>query len=171
MCNDVEEEVTKFNRSPWRVRKLLPERHNKGGWTKYTSKCYRNNTTQAEIRPTTLIANVLFFCPHTFHAQRDTARFANIFWEREQRAVVFTSTTKSANDKAKVSITLYVAELNEHRQNRWKEQNNSKRQTVATNQHQEFQDMTWLSKNEFRKRMNKEVGWVNIYLKLPTVHF
>ena len=24
-----------------------------------------------------------FFCPHTFHAQRDTARFANIFWERE----------------------------------------------------------------------------------------
>ena len=62
--------------------------------------------------------------------------------KREQRAVVFTSTTKSANDKAKVSIILYVAELNEHRQNRREEQNNSKRQTVTTNQHQEFQDMT-----------------------------
>ena len=62
--------------------------------------------------------------------------------KREQRAVVFTSTTKSANDKTKVSIILYVAELNEHRQNRREEQNDSKRQTVTTNQHQEFQDMT-----------------------------
>ena len=58
--------------------------------------------------------------------------------KREQRAVVFTSTTKSANDKAKGSIILYVAELNEHRQNRREEQNDSKRQTVTTNQHQEF---------------------------------
>ena len=62
--------------------------------------------------------------------------------KREQRAVVFTSTTKSANDNAKVSITLYVAELNDHRENRWKEQNNSKRQVVTTNQDQDFQDMT-----------------------------
>ena len=84
------------------------------------------------------------FSVHTHFTHSETLRGSQISFgkEREQRAVVFTSTTKSDNGKAKVGITLYVAELNEHRQNRWKEQKNSKRQTVATHQHQDFQDMT-----------------------------
>ena len=88
--------------------------------------------------------NCKYFVFLSIHISR-TARHCEVrkylLGKREQRAVVFTSTTKSANGKAKVSIILYVAELNEHRQNRWKEQNNSKRQAVTTNQHQDFQDM------------------------------
>ena len=83
------------------------------------------------------------FSVHTHFTHSETLRGLQISFGKERAASSgFHFNTKSANDNAKVSITLYVAELNEHRQNRWKEQNNSKRQTVTTNQHQEFQDMT-----------------------------
>ena len=104
---------------------MLPKQYNTGGNTADNTicKCF------------------VFLSTHISRTARHCEVCKYLLGKREQRAVVFTSTTKSANDKAKVSIIIYVAELNEHRQNRWKEQNNSKRQTVTTNQHQEFQDM------------------------------